>query len=265
MSASAHRRLHDSKFLVGHWPLNGHAQDVSGHGNHGTWAGTAAYATGPFSGHQTASLDGKTQYMTVTDAASLAFDTGEFSVSAMIHSPAGPTDVVGSILDKFDQTNKRGWALNAGPVGSEGNTRRVEFIVNNGVSATIWTERAAKLGEEANIYSLAVYNGKLYGGTAANGKLYEWTSGANATYDYELSAGHHHIVGVKAASEVRLYIDGVLVASQASAAYDTDSLNTLLIGSGYVDLFCGYLSRGRVYGCALTGDEVAALYEYDTR
>ena len=37
-----------------------------------------------------------------------------------------------------------------------------------------WLQVAPKLGAETHIYSLAVYNGKLYGGTAPNGKLYEW-------------------------------------------------------------------------------------------
>ena len=37
----------------------------------------------------------------------------------------------------------------------------------NGVNA--WVEVAPKLGAETIIYSLAVYNGKLYGGTYANG------------------------------------------------------------------------------------------------
>ena len=46
-------------------------------------------------------------------------------------------------------------------------------------SYTKWREVAPKLGAETYIYSLAVYNSKLYGGTAPNGKLYEWND-ANA-------------------------------------------------------------------------------------
>lgn len=37
-------RLNDPRWLVGHWPVNGHPEDVSGHGNHLTWVGTLAYA-----------------------------------------------------------------------------------------------------------------------------------------------------------------------------------------------------------------------------
>ena len=58
MSASAHRRLHDPKYLQLHIPGNGHVQDVSGWGNVTAWSGTGAYATGAFSGHGVLSLGG---------------------------------------------------------------------------------------------------------------------------------------------------------------------------------------------------------------
>jgi prepilin-type N-terminal cleavage/methylation domain-containing protein len=47
--------------LVGHWPLNGDLNDISGYGNHGTWGGdgTLGYTTGvPGSGMQSANLLG---------------------------------------------------------------------------------------------------------------------------------------------------------------------------------------------------------------
>ena len=37
-------RLRSPTYLRAAYPLNNHAQDVSGYGNHGTWAGTTAYA-----------------------------------------------------------------------------------------------------------------------------------------------------------------------------------------------------------------------------
>ena len=55
MSASAHRRLHDPKYLQLHIPGNSHVQDVSGHGNV-TTPSSVTYATGPFSGHSVAVL-----------------------------------------------------------------------------------------------------------------------------------------------------------------------------------------------------------------
>jgi hypothetical protein len=40
--------------------------------------------------------------------------------------------------------------------------------------ATMWFMKAPTLGAETRIYSLAVLNDKIYGGTDPNGKLYEW-------------------------------------------------------------------------------------------
>ena len=40
-------------------------------------------------------------------------------------------------------------------------------------------QRAPKLNSETYIRSLAVFNGKLYGGTSPNGNLFEW-NGSNA-------------------------------------------------------------------------------------
>lgn len=37
-----------------------------------------------------------------------------------------------------------------------------------------WTERATTLNGQVRIYSLAVFNGKLYGGTHASARLFEW-------------------------------------------------------------------------------------------
>ena len=42
-----------------------------------------------------------------------------------------------------------------------------------------WVEVAPQLGTETHISTLAVYNGKLYGGTLILAKLYEW-NGVNA-------------------------------------------------------------------------------------
>ena len=41
-------------------------------------------------------------------------------------------------------------------------------------SGNAWVQKAPQLGVESIIYSMAVYNGKLYGGTSPGGNLYEW-------------------------------------------------------------------------------------------
>ena len=43
------------------------------------------------------------------------------------------------------------------------------------IGGTAWVEKAPSLGE-SQIWSLCVFNGKLYGGTAGSAKLYEWNA-----------------------------------------------------------------------------------------
>jgi hypothetical protein len=46
--------------------------------------------------------------------------------------------------------------------------------LNIGNTGSRWIQKAPMLGSETNIYSLAVFNNKLYGGTGPNGNLFEW-------------------------------------------------------------------------------------------
>ncbi len=70
-------RLNDPTYLAGHWPLNSHAQDVSGHGNHGTWT-AEAYAENNH-GRSAGDFDGASSFITIGDIPSLDFATTDFS------------------------------------------------------------------------------------------------------------------------------------------------------------------------------------------
>ncbi len=70
-------RLEDPAYLAGHWPLNSHAQDVSGHGNHGTWT-AEAYADNN-KGRSAGDFDGATGLVTVGNAASMNFGATDFT------------------------------------------------------------------------------------------------------------------------------------------------------------------------------------------
>ena len=53
-----------------------------------------------------------------------------------------------------------------------------DYVLRNNyitIGGNAWVEKAPYLGE-TQIWSLCVYNGKLYGGTYPNGKLYEWNA-----------------------------------------------------------------------------------------
>jgi len=62
-------RLRSPKTLVGYWPLNGHAEDVSGHGLHGEWFGAEAYAPFLKNSRQAGDFDGADTYVQLPLAA----------------------------------------------------------------------------------------------------------------------------------------------------------------------------------------------------
>ena len=128
MSASAHRRLHDPRYLVGHWPLNGHARDVSGHGNHITGVRAPKFTTGPFSSHQIGTLTGNNHWEGGTGiGALLGAACSSASISCMVYatSVAGNDGVV-SISSAFGLTSGKmelkvgfeTWGLKVGAVSS---------------------------------------------------------------------------------------------------------------------------------------------------
>ena len=217
MSASAHRRLHDPKFLVGHWPLNGHAQDVSGHGNHGTWAGTEAYVAGPFSGHAVASLNG-TPYVScgnvVTNLAGEAYSVGcQFKPTSSIVTTQAITDKL----------------------------YRYSIYITGSAITYQW------------------FNGNPGGSS----NLYQATSSVGLV----LGSWVHVMLTFDGSGTLSCYANGALVASDSTATTSagTPSTDTLGAGSAGGSRLTGLLANSRIYSCALSGDEVAALYEFDRR
>jgi hypothetical protein len=83
MSAST-RRLNDPKHLKLCIPGNGHVQDTSRYGLHGTWSGTAAYVAGPY-GRQVADLNG-------TDTKITAGNIGTIRTVAFLVKPDTTTE-----------------------------------------------------------------------------------------------------------------------------------------------------------------------------
>ena len=155
-----------------------HIMDSTLYNNDGTKKGAnEPIETGSGKIDSAQSFDGVDDYVSAGAPASLDFGVGPLAVEAWVNTGATLTDGLGDIVSKFDQVNKKGF--NFGIIGSEGNSRNLYFGIDNNKSDVAWVEVAPKLGAETQIWSLAVYNGKLYGGTAGNGKLYEW-NGVNA-------------------------------------------------------------------------------------
>jgi len=99
--------------LVGHWPLDGNAND-SGGTYHGTFAGTEAYAAGPIG--QAASFDGST----LIDLGGSVMPLGAYTKSAWIYRTADAANNIlsGSSAHAFWCTSNNGSKLAAGHNGA---------------------------------------------------------------------------------------------------------------------------------------------------
>jgi hypothetical protein len=110
------------------------------------------------------------------------------------------------------------------------------------------------------VWSLAVYQGRLFAGTLPSGRVWAMEAGLNVTYDRAVPPGWRHVAAVRAGGWLQLYLDGQLVAESARAAsLDVDTAVPLRIGTGEHDSFRGSMADLRVYRRALDAREVAAL------
>ena len=75
----------------------------------------------------------------------------------------------------------------------------------------------------------------------------------------------YHFAIVRSSGVIYVFRDGSLFGSESNAN-TIDNAKDLIIGSNAgANKFIGDMANLRIYNIALTGDEVAALYEYDTR
>ncbi|MEZ6047911.1 MAG: LamG domain-containing protein [Planctomycetaceae bacterium] len=111
-------------------------------------------------------------------------------------------------------------------------------------------------------WSMSIHQGRLFVGTIPSGRVWSIAAGANATHDRTFPQGWHHVTAVRESSQLKLYLDGELVAESPrfnSTDYDLSSSTPLRIGNGQHDHFRGHLKEARVYKRALTPAEIQKL------
>ena len=84
--------------LVGYWKLKGDCRDYSGRGNHGVNHGVQLDG-GEF--------DGVSAYVEVPTNESLQLGTGDFSLSAWVHTAKQLDDIVGDVFEMYDPQRRR--------------------------------------------------------------------------------------------------------------------------------------------------------------
>ena len=100
-----------SSGLVGYWPLDGNANDVSGNGNNGTLVGNPTFTSGVV-GSGAVSFNGTNQ-ITVPDSASLNFGTGSFTVSLWVNAQSAFSTQSAPIYKRHDSLTP-GYGINFG-------------------------------------------------------------------------------------------------------------------------------------------------------
>ena len=129
-----------------------------------------------------------------------------------------------------------------------------------------WT-RIARLDHTPDVkyrrvWSMAVFQGRLFAGVLPSGHVHSIEIGKQVTYDRPLSAGWHHVVAARDGRQLKLYVDGELVGTSTQfdpAAYDLTTDRPLTIGFGPHDHFNGRLKDVRVYHAALSDAEIREL------
>lgn len=153
------RPLHAAE-LVGHWKLRGDAKDYSGKGNDAVNHGAALNADGAF-------LDGMDHYLEVPDNSAFDLGTSDFAITAWVKCDGRVRNVPGDILNKFDQTTRRGINLHvtASSPGycSLSDMRNLQFGIDNAVESE-WEDCGRPWPSNGLVSTLVVYNGHLYTG-----------------------------------------------------------------------------------------------------
>jgi hypothetical protein len=166
--------LADESSLVGHWQMNGDAQDSSAHANHGHGLHVNLTAVGRDGKAGAAGgFDGRNSRIEVANSESLQLGTKEFSIALWVNTAEKLNDVLGDLLSKFDPETRRGFNFSiqnyTGVTSSQSNYRNVHFGIDSGSEVSEWTDHG-RLGEAVFVFGLAVHDGQLFAGTFEPGE-----------------------------------------------------------------------------------------------
>ena len=133
-------------------------------------------------------------------------------------------------------------------------------------NGTTWT-RVGRLDHTPDVryrrvWSMALYDGRLFAGTLPSGRVWALTAGQGVTSGHAIPAGWCHLAAVRQGGRLTLYLDGRPVAAggdPGAPALDVTTDAPLRLGAGPHDSLNGRLAGVRLYRRALAAREVAAL------
>jgi len=116
------------------------------------------------------------------------------------------------------------------------------------------------------VWSMAVYQGRLFAGTMPSGHVLSLDSGRCVSDSHALAPGWRHLTAVRSNNRLQLFVDATCVAQRSDFTTPNPNLDNqrpLLIGFGQNDYFQGKLRDLRIYGRALSTDEIQTLADSD--
>lgn len=110
-------------------------------------------------------------------------------------------------------------------------------------------------------WSMAIYQGRLFVGCLPSGRVLSIEAGKNVTLDRAFPDGWHHVVAMRQADRLKLFVDGECVAESSPLDFDYDlsTQQPLRIGFGAQDYYEGAMYDVRIYRGALPQQQIKQL------
>jgi hypothetical protein len=111
-------------------------------------------------------------------------------------------------------------------------------------------------------YHLVIVGNKLFWGINVSGGITGSAENVSDSNDFPTNTWHH-VVGTYDGASLRLYIDGIQVASRAqsgSIAYDTEPLVIGWYDSNFGEYFDGLIDEVEIFNRALSAAEIQSIY-----
>lgn len=217
--------------MVGWWPGDGNANDISGIGQNGTLAGSAGFSPGKVSlAFEFNGTDGRVE---IQDSTSLHFGMGDLTVDAWIKAPPGSShrNIIGKEQQSFPFPSI---IFNLNDQG------RLQFAVTDcGTGDCGWTAPGDG-GSRQAVQSPVRIDDNVF----------------------------HHVAGVRHSSGYELYVDGQLIATRIESARNSDNNVPLFIGiqaiatdGSIINPFSGVIDEVEIFNRALSALEIQAIFD----
>lgn len=159
--------------LLGHWPLAGNVQDISGNQRHATIHGNLNFdADGPTgSVGGVAVFNGRDAWLEVSSPDISSLGTKDFSIAVWMHTEQSLDDVPGDLVTQFDSKQRRGFQLSLktnAVTTSLANHGHLTFGIDSNQTSE-WMD-CGRPGNALLAFGMAVHDGSLYAGTCEPGK-----------------------------------------------------------------------------------------------